>query len=341
MGLLGLGKKKEVVPDEQLTPLELLKRRCSALSDELGTWKRDLKEARSTFAKAQKRYESNVKERSKAAKKAADRQLVAALPWKGLMVFDDHLSVGRSKHLLTPTTDAVVDSAGNISVTRRHTLTRFALIGPLSLFTPKKTDHDKRQLVLYIEGDDWVEVVELNSDKVAEAKRVAGAINTAAKTVRETLRKRRQAILDANSAVESACAQIEEMEAAKSRIQEAWSNSGNVQRLVTEIEELADQLSEDEKLQRKARSGANSARTEIEASPNLPSITNMSPSTQPLDELDDHLQALEETEPALQTAPSGDNDVLGQISKLGELHAAGVITDDEFEKKKTELLERL
>ncbi|MFD1052471.1 SHOCT domain-containing protein, partial [Kibdelosporangium lantanae] len=39
------------------------------------------------------------------------------------------------------------------------------------------------------------------------------------------------------------------------------------------------------------------------------------------------------------TAPN--HDILDQIAKLADLHAAGVLTDDEFQTKKTELLNRL
>ncbi|QKW27421.1 SHOCT domain-containing protein [Streptomyces seoulensis] len=39
--------------------------------------------------------------------------------------------------------------------------------------------------------------------------------------------------------------------------------------------------------------------------------------------------------------PAASEDVLGQIARLGELHAAGVITTAEFEQKKKQLLDRL
>jgi hypothetical protein len=39
--------------------------------------------------------------------------------------------------------------------------------------------------------------------------------------------------------------------------------------------------------------------------------------------------------------PAAQPDVLAQITKLGELHAAGILTDEEFQAKKTELLNRL
>ena len=47
--------------------------------------------------------------------------------------------------------------------------------------------------------------------------------------------------------------------------------------------------------------------------------------------------------PSADAAPSADTaaDVTDQLRKLGELHAAGILTDAEFSAKKTELLDRL
>ena len=39
--------------------------------------------------------------------------------------------------------------------------------------------------------------------------------------------------------------------------------------------------------------------------------------------------------------PSSENDILGQIEKLGELHKSGILTDEEFATKKAELLKKL
>jgi hypothetical protein len=49
-------------------------------------------------------------------------------------------------------------------------------------------------------------------------------------------------------------------------------------------------------------------------------------------------QAAPQPQPA---PPVAQPDVLGQVAKLGELHAAGVLTDEEFQAKKAQLLDRL
>jgi Short C-terminal domain len=45
--------------------------------------------------------------------------------------------------------------------------------------------------------------------------------------------------------------------------------------------------------------------------------------------------------PALRTAPVRDQDAIDQLERLGRLRASGVLTDAEFQAKKTELLQRI
>ncbi|RJQ71985.1 SHOCT domain-containing protein [Pseudonocardiaceae bacterium YIM PH 21723] len=45
--------------------------------------------------------------------------------------------------------------------------------------------------------------------------------------------------------------------------------------------------------------------------------------------------------PQVQEIPVGQQDVLDQLAKLGDLHKAGILTDEEFAAKKAELLSRL
>jgi hypothetical protein len=60
------------------------------------------------------------------------------------------------------------------------------------------------------------------------------------------------------------------------------------------------------------------------------------------DTLRDAVRQANTPSPAPQAAPAPPQpDVLDQLAKLADLHTAGVLTDDEFQTKKTELLNRL
>ncbi len=59
-------------------------------------------------------------------------------------------------------------------------------------------------------------------------------------------------------------------------------------------------------------------------------------------EFEDRLRATGIRDKFAQAAvPAAGGGIAEQIGKLGELHAAGVLTDEEFAAKKTELLSRI
>jgi hypothetical protein len=45
--------------------------------------------------------------------------------------------------------------------------------------------------------------------------------------------------------------------------------------------------------------------------------------------------------PTTETALTAEDDIMDKIRRLGELHQAGIVTDEEFTTKKAELLGRL
>ena len=100
----------------------------------------------------------------------------------GVALFEDYrVRTPEGHHDITASTKAIVDTAGNLSVTRRGTLTRFALLGfgPALLFQKKSVD-DKRELYLLLEDSDWASVVACDPDQGLSARKLAQAINLAA-----------------------------------------------------------------------------------------------------------------------------------------------------------------
>jgi hypothetical protein len=71
--------------------------------------------------------------------------------------------------------------------------------------------------------------------------------------------------------------------------------------------------------------------------PPVPALTALAP---PVGPAVGQLPPPAPTSPA-RPAPATQPDVLVRITKLGELHVAGVLTDEEFRAKKTEPLNRL
>ncbi|HUZ00545.1 MAG TPA: hypothetical protein VMU89_09340 [Thermomicrobiaceae bacterium] len=109
---------------------------------------------------------------------------------------------------------ATVDSAGNMAVTQRHTVTRFmaggAVLGPVgavgSVFFPKKKRHDTRELYLLIETDQYSTVVQCKPEEGAVARNFAAQVNTAALQSRRMDSDRPVVIQAARHALEKASA---------------------------------------------------------------------------------------------------------------------------------------
>lgn len=52
----------------------------------------------------------------------------------------------------------------------------------------------------------------------------------------------------------------------------------------------------------------------------------------------DEQQEVPQQAPAPVAAPTDTNDQLGELEKLGQLHAQGILTDEEFSAKKAQIL---
>jgi hypothetical protein len=112
-------------------------------------FRQGLKEAQAAVTAARRSYRRTESAAAKHLEKAGTpAYLGRAGPIK---VFDDRIVTPQGVRAMDERVHAVVDSAGAIAVTRRYTLTRFALLGPLSTFAPKATEHDTRELYLIVE----------------------------------------------------------------------------------------------------------------------------------------------------------------------------------------------
>ena len=187
-------------------------------------------QAISDLAIRRKDYQQRIKERVKAltqarkkgakSVKAAERGLNTArtiplIAHAGkIRVFEDRVETPEGTHPLDAQVNATVDSAGNMMVTRRHTLTRFALIGVFSVFTPKATKHDNRELYFLIEHPEWASIAKLNPDRGMGARQAAQATNVAAHRVETAKVERKKAIERATTTLDHArgAARSEEQE---------------------------------------------------------------------------------------------------------------------------------
>jgi hypothetical protein len=273
---------------------------------------------------------------------------------------------------------AVVDSPGNLSRTRRHTLTRFAMLGPFAAFAPKATKHDDRELFLLVEAPDWAEMVQCPADAQAKVRALAQKINLAARNVNATRATRRIRVAEAGSALQAVRADRAGIIAATERLRAEHGSQAAIAAEMRALDQALGTVSElDARYVRSARSTYAKVSEEISTAPMDPGASrpsalpwNKAAPAQPLSEEssveaqhdfqigadamandapsggDEGLlgEAVAEERPASGPnvgASPGEPDVLRKLRDLGELRSAGVLTNAEFDDAKRQLLARI
>jgi hypothetical protein len=157
---------------------------CSRLKVSIDTWEQNVETARRKLSLAIKEQTKRVQVAQKAVD---DSKTIKRMPQsnRSIQLFEDSIIAMGRRHPLNPNVTAAIDTAGNLSHTRRHTLTRFALFGAFSVFAPKNTKHDDRELFILLEAPDWAEVVKVNADSQMAARKLVQAINLTARHVNQ------------------------------------------------------------------------------------------------------------------------------------------------------------
>lgn len=121
---------------------------------------------------------------------------------------------------------ASVDTAGNLAMTQRHTVTRFvaggALLGPVgalgSVFFPKSKKHDTRELYLSIHTEQFASLIVCKPEEGAKARQFALQINSASSQAPRLEAERPVTIAAAREALEHATANTTAIQACQSEL---------------------------------------------------------------------------------------------------------------------------
>lgn len=331
-----------------------LKQATGALEDATKERRKQIEAAQKQLSRTQDEYRKRVKKAEQTVTDAGKSRKVGGGAFGPVKLYDDRITVNGKTHRLTADVQATVDTAGNLSMTRRHTLTRFALLGPLSLFTPKKTKHDDRELYLLIEGPQWAELVKCEVKQQAATRTLAQSINVAARQVEQTLAKRRERVAAAQRSLADARADRTAIEQAERELEAAHAATETILERRDELHTLVGAYSEQEaKEARKANALLAEVENLLAAPLELPTTPAAEPTT-PIAPAESEGAAEPAAEPPTAEAASTadvtvatddglapDGDAIEQIRRLGELRDAGLVTAEEFESKKAELLSRL
>lgn len=128
--------------------------------------------------------------RSKVLEQQLEQQRAPLARFGNLALYPGLLATPEGNFAISPTVKAEVESAGNMSFTRRPTLSRAIagglLLGPLgalgaTVFAPKATSHDGRELYMFVEGPDFYYGHGASPNDGLALREFAAAVNLAAR----------------------------------------------------------------------------------------------------------------------------------------------------------------
>lgn len=167
------------------------------LSESEKEHERAVKEARSQLERAQKEYDKAVRaaEKRVADAQASGRRKLGS--YKTVTLHEDRIVTADGSCDLSPEVTATVDTAGNLQVNKRVTLTRWAVAGPFALAMRKKEKHDTRELWLLVETPNFASVLQCDTNDGAKVRELAAKITTSGRNAASIAQTRARAIEEA------------------------------------------------------------------------------------------------------------------------------------------------
>lgn len=168
------------------------------LSESEKEHERAVKEARSQLDRAQKDHDKAVKaaEKRLADVRASGRRKLGS--YKTVTLYEDRIETPDGNCGLSPEVTATVDTAGNLQVNKRVTLTRWAVAGPFALAMRKKEKQDTRELWLLVETPSFASVIQCDVNDAAKVRELAAKITTAGRHAASVEQAREQSISEAD-----------------------------------------------------------------------------------------------------------------------------------------------
>ena len=232
------GRKTDETSQALSLQKEHLRQATKALENAATERQRQVDVGLKVLKQANAKYKDEATRASRALADAAKPVKVAGGWMSPVTVFDDRINANGKTLMLRADVEATVDTAGNLSRTRRYTLTRFALLGPFSVFTPKGTKHDDRELFLLIESAEWAELVKCRTDQQAQIRSLAQSINLASRQLEKALADRRQRVEIAQKSLDDARRNTDAIEQARRDVKATDSDRDAISERRGELERL-------------------------------------------------------------------------------------------------------
>jgi hypothetical protein len=251
--------------DEEKARRQAAKAAAGAAKDAEKLRRRNVRDAKARVKAAEKARSNAVREAQKkldAARQARQVRINTATTrlraaedphgrrvgaYQGIVLFERFISTPQGAGPIKGAT-ATVDTAGNLAVTKRPTLTRMAaggiLLGPLgavgSLAFQKRKDVDARELYLVVETEQFAAVVQCPPDQGMQARQFAAAIVTAARRFEADEPTRLQTIDWAHAEIAAANADTAAIDAAAQDLADVEADPSLQDAILTARNELAE-----------------------------------------------------------------------------------------------------
>jgi hypothetical protein len=335
-----------------------IKQAIEVLQVSLGERQRNLKEVSKRLATTTSEMTDRVQKASKTVESAKQAARLSNRS-SSIKVYEDSIVANKNWHLLTSDVEVTLDTAGNISHTRRHTITRFAALGPLSVFTPKNIKSDDRELFILLEGPTWAEVVKVDKDKQKAARELVQTIKLAVRSVDNAKRVRSDRVRTAKNNLQALATDWSAVEKAERRYLSVSSETLPIAHASEALRTLLHHgPSAKDRTVKRANEVLLQADIALDRSlelPARPTLDLKSLSEYPAEdagqfpslELENPLESSAElVPPPREAGPNEQIDdstelIANKIRQLVKLNESGAITNEQFELKRQELIDRL
>ncbi len=214
------------------------KRQVQAMSPEQRELYEAEKEYEALVGEAEKGHQKTVKEWDRhVADMERELQRANAIgskptgAYKGVKLYNDRIVTPQgTAYFEKEAVSAIADTAGNIAMTQRITLTRLVAGGIIGgLIFPKKKTHDSRELYLLVQAERFGSVTDCDPDHGQKVRQFAMSINNATQHAQSFWESKERTIADAQVKLEAAKANRERgLEEAGQKLQ---ATKGKIQRV--------------------------------------------------------------------------------------------------------------
>jgi hypothetical protein len=164
----------------------------------------EVRAAKKGLRRATKEYEKTIRRVDKQVADASDPPKLSSIRHTGgwATLYEDRIETSGGTRHLTPELQAAVDTAGNLAMGGRSTLTRMGagavIAGPLGLMVGAAAKKDKkvdtRELYLLLQDSEWGAVIPCDPDKGQAVRQLALDIQAAAGRAPQAAAERKRLI---------------------------------------------------------------------------------------------------------------------------------------------------